>query len=254
MPYDTQIQINNNKTQETNKHTLEIKSKSTTDLELEAKRCGLKKQTAQANLLDKFNLVSSKPKFHSTQLEHLQDTQLQEDETLYSSTLDMYSKKISSTMINNNKASYLTANYSQINEEEEVISHNAFSNPTYSSPVLQRNKTFSSFVTTSDELTHCKLSFNKTEEFQSVNSSSYLHSLEKDLQIKQASSEVGQLYVCVVPYEAKVQGDLTLNYAERIKLIHTTNGMSLVQNISTKQCGYVPYFCITLLSAFLNQI
>lgn len=65
-----------------------------------------------------------------------------------------------------------------------------------------------------------------------------------------------QLYVCIVPYEAKCQGDITLRYAERVQLIHVNdnNGLSLVQNVSTKECGYIPTNCIMLMASFLNQL
>ena len=47
-----------------------------------------------------------------------------------------------------------------------------------------------------------------------------------------------------------MQGDLNLKFAERVKLMY---GMSLVQNVSNKQCGYVPTISITLLASFLKQ-
>lgn len=206
------------------------------------------------NLLDKFNLVSNQePQFHSTQIEPFKESfHFDDDNSAYYSMFDFQSNKVSSTINKENKTSYLTADYSLINEED-TPSHFAFSNPTYVSPIIQRTSSFSSFKTASDEFSQYQLNLNKSDEFQSVNSNSYLQSLENELN-NQASTNDDQLYVCVVPYEAKMQGDISLNYSDRIKLIHTINGMSLVQNVSTKQCGYVPYFCITLLAAFLNQI
>lgn len=53
------------------------------------------------------------------------------------------------------------------------------------------------------------------------------------------------IYVCCKPYSARLQGDLSLNEAERVVLIVTTNEYSLVRN-ENGDCGYVANDCIKI--------
>lgn len=62
------------------------------------------------------------------------------------------------------------------------------------------------------------------------------------------------LYVCCIAYKPKIQGDLNLAFADRVKLIHMNDDYALVENILTKQCGYVPRFCISTMSQFLTEL
>lgn len=205
----------------------------------------LKKQKANLNL-NNCKLLISNPQFQSTQIEQTID------DSIYFSILSSADNKVSSTMINNNYQDHFTLDLttSQIeltnNETISTDSTSAFTNSLYFSPVINRNRasinsTSSSYASITDDET----SFD-SNDFQSVKSSFFnIQSL--------LTEDSEQLYVCCVPFEAKIQGDLSLTYSERIKLIHLNNEYSLVQNISTKQCGYVPNNCITLLSSFLNQ-
>ena len=215
-----------------------------------------KKQNTNINNTNS-NLLFSKPMFHSTQLEQTIDS------SIYMSALavDNYDYKKSSTMINSNQnesilsdnllATQIKSNDSNITDDLSQYTTRLFvseSNSLYFSPIkrnkfVQINKsndsTESSSYFTNDETS-------ESEDFQTVRSSIYVQSTSESIQ--------DQLHVCIVPYSAKIQGDLSLKYAERVKVIHSNNDFSLVQNIVSKQCGYVPTNCIVLLSNFLNQL
>ncbi len=63
-----------------------------------------------------------------------------------------------------------------------------------------------------------------------------------------------RLYVCCKAYNAKMDGDLSLRFTDRIKLIHQNDDIALVKNILNGKCGYVPRDCITTISEFLSEI
>lgn len=229
----------------------QFKSKSTANIQCEPEQhhFELKKQRARSNLMQQFKTLSQTPQFHSTQIE-----QTANDDSMYFSALDLTNKqtKVSSTMINTTSSSFLTADLStsQINDNE---TNGVFSNQTYLSPVAQRNLSTSSSTTEEDFYSQYQSYSFKSTEFKSVNSNFFLQSTENDI-INNQTNDQEQLYVCCIPYDARVQGDLNLKFAERVKLIHSNNnGMSLVQNVSNKQCGYVPTISITLLASFLKQ-
>lgn len=67
-------------------------------------------------------------------------------------------------------------------------------------------------------------------------------------------SENERLYVCCKAYKAKMDGDLSLRFTDRIKLIHQNDDIALVKNILNGKCGYVPRDCITTISEFLSEI
>ena len=67
-------------------------------------------------------------------------------------------------------------------------------------------------------------------------------------------SENERLYVCCKAFRAKMDGDLSLRFTDRVKLIHKNDDIALVKNILNGKCGYVPRDCITTISEFLNEI
>ena len=147
--------------------------------------------------------------------------------------------KISSTMINENKTndnSLITTN----DLTTSIIESN------YNS-VFTSDQSSCSYYSDQDTLFDNKSqSFScDSNQFHSVNSSSFFD--------KQDNNENDEIFVCTIPNEYKFQGDLNLNYSDRVKLIHSNTDYCLVQNILTKQCGYVPKNSITLLSNILKQ-
>jgi hypothetical protein len=67
-------------------------------------------------------------------------------------------------------------------------------------------------------------------------------------------SDNERLYVCCKAFRAKMDGDLSLRFTDRVKLIHQNDDIALVKNILNGKCGYVPRDCITTISEFLNEI
>jgi hypothetical protein len=80
--------------------------------------------------------------------------------------------------------------------------------------------------------------------------------ISKKLNFEQMSMEPehGMLYVCCIDYDAIIQGDLSLRFSDRVKLIHSSEEYSLVKNVLSSQCGYVPNHCIQPLFQFLDNI
>ena len=95
--------------------------------------------------------------------------------------------------------------------------------------------------TSTKNTSECSSQCSLADSFESDDSSNYYH-------VKQT------LYVCCVSYQARIQGDLTLNFADRIKLIHMNAENCLVEKITNRQCGYVPSYCIATLDQFLSHV
>ena len=81
-------------------------------------------------------------------------------------------------------------------------------------------------------------------EFRQVNPS-FFHS---------ASDGDDELYVCCVSYVAKNNIEITLDYADRVKLIYDRGDAMLVQNVVTGRCGYAPSVCLVTVQTFLDDL
>lgn len=248
MSYDKQtnsVNIQQPMTSETKRQFSyhQLKSKSVNDMqEIKKRQNNLKKQKALENLNQEFDNFSQ---FQSAKVETSSvNIYFEDDDTMYYSALDLFSNKqinkISSTMIN----------LESFNSEQDLFDSNLVNSP----PAIQRTISSSSFQTVTDEFEFTKYQSHgyNTSEINH-NSSLFLQTTQNSIN-NQGFLNNEMLYVCIEPYESKVQGDLSLNYADRVNLIHSFHfNMSLVQNISTKQCGYVPNKSIILLSNFLNH-
>lgn len=93
-----------------------------------------------------------------------------------------------------------------------------------------------------DTATASEVGANDTAQINDMNNESYFE------------SENERLYVCCKAYKAKMDGDLSLRFTDRIKLIHQNDDIALVKNILNGKCGYVPRDCITSISEFLSEI
>ena len=187
------------------------------------------------NMSIEYNQIETiEPKFQSTRII------IDNNNSLYflPPTTTAACNKISSTMINENK----TNNNSLIITNDlttSIIESN------YNS-VFTSDQSSCSYYSDQDTLFDNKSqSFScDSNQFHSVNSSSFFD--------KQDNNE-NEIFVCTIPNKYKFQGDLNLNYSDRVKLIHSNTDYCLVQNILTKQCDYVPKNSIILLSNFLKQ-
>jgi hypothetical protein len=141
---------------------------------------------------------------------------------------------------------------SQISTEQIDSTHLTMvsSNGLYFTPVSKQNNSIdsessSSSYCSAQEFTQYQSFSCDSNDFQTIKSSYFDQSSFEDYE--------NELFVCCIPYHPKIQGDLMLNYSDRVKLIHANSDYCLVQNIISKQCGYVPSNCITLLNNFLNR-
>lgn len=82
-----------------------------------------------------------------------------------------------------------------------------------------------------------------SDVFQDVKPSFF----EKDVQ-------TDMIYVCIESYQPQFQGDIGLQYTERVAILHATEEFSLVKRISSQECGYVPSSCLTSLSSFIKSV
>ena len=197
------------------------------------------------------------PQFQSTQLE--QSTLNTFYTTALNETTDQQNK-ISSTFIPNLQPFQLEDSEPSLSiideDDEEIENSRAFSNVFYTSPILSRSVSIASASSASlsfssdmfDEPTNLPpQSFEcDSEQFKSVNSS-YFDTVK--------SQSESSLHVCVLAYKAQFEGDLSINFAERMKILHNVSTeLALVKNISNNKCGYVPIKCLSPLSEFLDEI
>ena len=186
----------------------------------------------------------------------------------------MNKNKFTSTIIHDNKSSnvdlYISASpsLSKINESNQDYSYdsllesdnsssngssNAYSNMFYQSPVKSTNS--SSSESSCDYSYQCKLnSFSQNSYQMQQLSSINNHQFKSVTETFFDSNKDEELYVCCVSYEAKDNSEVTLDFADRVKIIYEKQEMVLVQNITNGQCGYVPMHCIISLDNFLNDL
>lgn len=103
----------------------------------------------------------------------------------------------------------------------------------------------------SDKTYDSSVSYEYTSSSNNSSSSSSSCNSSTD---SEAYYEEDTLYVCCISYQAKLQGDLNLVFADRVKLIHMNDDFALVEHIVTRKCGYVPRFCISTMNQFLSQV
>ena len=192
-------------------------------------RKALKKQSGKTNLIKiESSLVpfedSAMPKFHSTKIDPSTFDTFDLPQTFV-----VQSPKLSSTEIQKSMASLFSIeqNLSQINERNESLSSGFGRRWT-------RNSMSSSEQESSAE------EYQESDDFQSV-SPSYFDLVEEEV------------FVCISKFSAKFQGDLPLEFGDRVKMLHRGEKFCLVQNIVTNQCGYTSIQHLTLLSHFLNN-
>lgn len=201
----------------------------------------LKKCTAKRNLFN--DCVEYKaPDFQSTILE--------QSSVNFATEFNRFeSPKITSTMIQQNTIasfdSVQTSPSLTCISEESTYSSSAFSNTTYSSPASKRTNT-SIFTNDSSDFEQTQYYTNPScasDAFQDVNPSFFDNYARTDM-----------IYVCIESYEPHFQGDIGLQYSERVNIIHATEEFSLVKKISSQECGYVPSSCLTSFSSFITNV
>ena len=193
----------------------------------------LKKQTTVRSLF-----TNEMPQFQSTQLE--QSTGEESQAFYYLNVTD----KITSTVIQHSSDSMVAdeePSLSQIND----MSNSAFSNSYYRSPMARRSTSSNSDETS----TLSGDSFEQSQDF----SNSFSSADFQDVQPSFFDKDEAVVLVCNKPYIAKLEGDLSLKYADRVQLLHQNGQVVLVKNLLTGVCGYVPTQNLISLENFLNM-
>ena len=193
----------------------------------------LKKQTTVRSLF-----TNEMPQFQSTQLE--QSTGEESQAFYYLNVTD----KITSTVIQHSSESMIVddkPSLSQIND----MSNTAFSNSYYRSPMARRSTSSNSDETS----TLSGDSFEQSQAFSNSFSSADFQEVQPSFFNKQDAV----IFVCNKPYTAKIEGDLSLKYADRVQLLHNNGQVVLVKNLLTSICGYVPIQNLISLENFLSM-
>ena len=219
-----------------------------------------KKQTASTNLV-------RKPIYNSTQLE-LDDSSSSSSSADEQAAATMNISRFPILMLdaspehirsshqqhNSNERAKLTSTHIQPIEWSLTNHSNLDNDNTYvEPPTLSQidESRFNCFSTIDDnttaatiyeELTHALQ--HQHQQHQQVNPS-FFHS---------ASDDTEELYVCCVSYVAKCNEEMTLDYADRVKLIYDRGDAMLVQNVVTGRCGYAPSVCLVPVQTFLEDL
>ena len=83
----------------------------------------------------------------------------------------------------------------------------------------------------------------------------FLWNIIKINYFKKYLTELTLLYVCTMPYQARFEGDLSLKYTDRVRVLHATEDYALVKKINgSYECGYVSTRCLISLSEFLKRL
>ena len=192
----------------------------------------LKKQTTVRSLF-----TNEMPQFQSIQLKHSSD---EDSQTFYYLNV---TDKITSTVIQHSSSSIIMVeepSLSQINE----MSINAF-NSDSESKISQRSTSSSSDET-------CRFSDDSFEQTQDF-SKSFSSVDFQDVKPSFFDKDEVVIFVCNKPYVAKLEGDLSLKYSDRVQLLHHNEQVVLVKNLLTGICGYVPIQNLISLENFLRM-
>ncbi len=176
----------------------------------------LKKQNAKRNLFN-YTIQDEVPNFQSTK----------NDQSTLSGFHQLEYSKITSTILQKTNLSpeSLIPDLSNIDEEssKEVTTGSSFASTQY--------------LTASS----CN-----SENFKSVNPSFFDKSVQGDLQ-------PNVIYVCSRSYSARFQGDVDLQYSERVNVLHANEDFAFVKKLRSLDCGYAPSSCLVKLDDFLKS-
>ena len=67
------------------------------------------------------------------------------------------------------------------------------------------------------------------------------------------NDSLDKTYICCVTYKATLEGDISINYSDQLKVICHNNYFALVEHCVSKKHGFVPKYCIITLEKFLND-
>lgn len=70
-----------------------------------------------------------------------------------------------------------------------------------------------------------------------------------------SQSNISNIYVCSIGYKSRYNGDIDLNVLDKVEVIHEKDyGYVLVQLLTDGRFGYVPRACLVTIQQYLSQI
>lgn len=190
-------------------------------------------QTTGNNKSLKKQIASAKLQFASFDSETNNNSQIDYSNISNSpflyTTPEKMKRKLTSTVIQAN-SSMLSSDLSEITEvDSDDENRNAYSNNTYYSPLVTATKY--------------------------GNNATQLHSANASHLDMSTEQHKDRILVCLIRYEAKKTNEISVEFSDRVKLIHETEDFYLVQNITNSlKLGYVPKYCLISINQFMNDI
>ena len=123
----------------------------------------------------------------------------------------------------------------------DLTCYNAFSNQLYDSPLICRNnRSINSTSSLGSQTFQDELSSNcsESEQFYTVNGSFF----DND------TNENSQVYVCCESFQSTESNELSIDIAEKVKLIYSKEDLCLVQSLANGKRGFVPKYTISSLN------
>lgn len=177
--------------------------------------------------ISKRNFYGTKPEYNSTRIQQEPITQR------------LQSNKLTNTIIKNEITIGDSPSLSTISDHS-TISNSSTGSSTQFDSSFSTNQSSSSYYTDSSLSQYTIDTSDDSSSIQSVKST-YLNQFDVNI------------LVCVEQYQATFQGDINLQYSERVRVVHANEDYALVKKITTQECGYVPTSCLTSYSEFIKS-
>ena len=111
----------------------------------------------------------------------------------------------------------------------------------------------SSQIVSSSNSPSSESSADNTASYETAQPSLHVYNLREARTERIVKTQSPSIYVCVKPYSALHQGDLTLNYSDMVKLLHVNKDIAVIEQIRTGQCGYVPINVLKPINQFISE-
>jgi hypothetical protein len=217
-------------------------------------------------------LTSTNPK--TMRRQQIAQTDLKASESVLDETID--SPQWESTKLNNNKTQYtnetttFTTNY-LIDRPSTLYTKNRLTS-TMIHPSLNQVSTISDDTSVEcvyDDSTYYSSDYSSDSSDESSYSLMNLSQLQppsrfitnstpapRPITNKSSPKPIyrDQIYVCSIAYNKQLEGDLSIDFSQRLRLLHCDGQLALVQVITTGDIGYIPFHCISTLTDFLQDL
>ena len=94
---------------------------------------------------------------------------------------------------------------------------------------------------------------NSFDQSDSIGDSTSFYSCNDSANSEDEDIQDVMIYVCVRSYQAQYQGDISISYSDRVKVLHVNEDFALIKNLTSYKSGYVSTSSLTSLNEFLKQ-